>query len=110
MQRQHYAGQFFPLRAKGVLSRDEEGKDRMAVKKPNYAQQRAEATVILIKDIKSRAHLTNKEIASMMGMPLNTFSKRIKDPSSFRLWELWNFLQAAGGFLEQLEDRKAKIL
>ncbi|MCI8829528.1 MAG: hypothetical protein HFG43_00870 [Lachnospiraceae bacterium] len=83
----------------------------MAVKKqPNYAQQRAEATVILIKDIKSRAHLTNKEVASMMGMPLNTFNKRIKNPSGFRLWELWNFLQAAGAFLEQLEDRKAGIL
>lgn len=74
--------------------------------KKSYSAEKSEQCTFLLDDIKSRQHIRDQEMAKMMGIPLGTLYMRKKDPGSFRLWELWNLMQAAG--VE--EGRKQEIL
>lgn len=74
--------------------------------KKSYSAEKSEQCTFLLDDIKSRQHIRDQEMAKMMGIPLGTLYMRKKDPGSFRLWELWNLMQAAGVD----EERKQEIL
>ena len=64
--------------------------------KKSYSADKSDSILILISDIKSRQHLLDKDVAKMMNIPVETFKKRKQDPGTFRFWEIWNFMQAAG--------------
>lgn len=74
--------------------------------KKSYSAEKSEQCTFLIDDIKSRQHLRDREVAKMIGIPLGTFYMRKQDPGTFRLWELWNLMQAAG----VAEERKQELL
>lgn len=74
--------------------------------KRSYSAEKSDNILILISDIKVRQHLRDQEVAKMMQIPMGTLRSRKQDPSTFRLWELWNFMQAAG----VAEERKSEIL
>ena len=58
-----------------------------------YTLQCGENLKAIIAEAKSRKHLTNKNIADMMGMPLATFSHRKGNPEDFRLGDIWQLFQ-----------------
>ena len=58
-----------------------------------YSRQCGENLKAIIAEAKSRKHLTDKNIADMMGMPLPTFASRKSNPGRFRLEDIWQFCQ-----------------
>lgn len=58
-----------------------------------YSRQCGENLKAIIAEAKSRKHLTDKNIADMIGMPLPTFSSRKSNPGRFRLEDIWQLYQ-----------------
>lgn len=44
----------------------------------------------MIADYKTRSHITNESLAKGLGLSIQSFYRRLKDPSSFTLGELRN--------------------
>lgn len=74
--------------------------------KPNYEAEKKENILILIKDIKARQHLLDKDVAKIMNIPLNTFRARKQNPEDFRFKEIWPLMQIVG----VADERKIEIL
>lgn len=66
---------------------------KLAKQSIEYSRQCGENLKAIIAEAKSRKHLTDKNIADMMGMPLPTFSYRKCHPGEFRLRDIWQMFQ-----------------
>ena len=71
-----------------------------------YSRQCSENLKAIIAEAKSRKHLTDRNIADMMGMPLPTFSYRKCHPEEFRLRDIWQLFQV----LEILDGQRKEIV
>lgn len=71
-----------------------------------YSRQCGENLKAIIAEAKSRKHLTDKNIADMMGMPLPTFSYRKCHPEEFRLRDIWQLFQV----LEIMDSQRKEIV
>lgn len=72
----------------------------------SYIDDKGSNVLILIKDIKARQNLLDRDVAQIMGLPLNTFRARKQHPEEFRFREIWPLMQAA----KVQDERKIEIL
>lgn len=79
---------------------------KAAKQSAEYSRQCSENLKAIIAEAKSRKHLTDRNIADMMGMPLPTFSYRKCHPEEFRLRDIWQLFQV----LEILDGKRKEIV
>ena len=78
---------------------------KLAKQSIEYSRQCGENLKAAVAEAKSRKHLTDRNIADMMGMPLPTFSYRKNNPGDFRLRDIWQLFQV----LEIADNQKKSV-
>ena len=81
-------------------------KRKVAANYTIYTRQCSENIRAIINEYKARRKLTDGVIAESINMPLPTFRIRKKDPSSFRIRELWMIYE----ILDVPEEQRKTII
>lgn len=79
---------------------------KLAKQSIEYSRQCGENLKAVVAEAKCRKHLTDKNIADMMGMPLPTFTSRKSNPGRFRLEDIWQLCQ----ILEITDNQRKSII